>query len=843
MYLGIDLGTSNSAIAGNSGSNLRLYKTHEGTDVLPSVIQIDKRGHKFIGTRAYNHVHLSPENVAQGFKRLMGTNNKVSFAAAELEMSPEECSTEIIRTLFEQARTEAGDFDVDGVVVTIPAAFNQMQSEATIRAASAAGLERVGLLQEPIAAAMASMVNSTSKNGQFLVYDLGGGTFDVALVQSMKGSVNIVAHEGINMLGGRDFDRMLLDESVRPWLMENFSLPINFQKDDRYRRVVSIARHATERAKIILSSTPTATIFAGEEEIRVQDADGKDIHLSIEVRRNKLDDLIAERVDESIELCRKVLKDNGYGHGDIKHLVFIGGPTKMPFIRDRVPRELGMDADLKTDPMTAVAIGAAIFAESREWSNGATTRKPSRASAVVTGAIEIRYDYPARVSEDQARVRVRLLTESEVGGYRLVIDTEEGWTSGQVDIAADLRVKVPVRNLGDNRYRITVRDPSGVEVTEACSEIVIFRTHASAAAISATRTLAVKVVEKASGKEQNELEPLVPKGTVLPAYGANSFRAAKNLRGGHAGQIDIDIFEQAEGVPEPELNLPVGSIQIDAGTDLEKGQFLRKGDEIIIHWKVDDNGLLICEVEVPSLELKLGAHNFYNSNAGHQDFEGENGGALVEEILADAERDLEMVKTTLGDKVATDVENMQGKLESQKTALAASSEAETRRSVTEQARAVRQQISRLKHSPDNRAKVLEQEMFDTVETFDQFAKEHAGLTSIDLFSRLSLTVQQAIRNSEIPEAERALSEMKGILQAELWRNPSYVVHVFKMSSPERHLAVDKALHDKLVAEGEEAVAAKNFDGLRRTIFQILENQFFVGGGDKITATMAGLMRN
>ena len=466
MYLGIDLGTSNSAIVGNSGSDLRLFKTAEGTDVLPRVIYIDKRGHKFIGGRAYAQTILSPENVAQRFKRLMGTSSPMSLASAALEMSPEECSADIIRTLLGQAKTETGDFDADGAVVTIPAAFNQMQSEATIRAAGAAGLERVGLLQEPIAAAMASMANSKSKNGQFLVYDLGGGTFDVALVQSVRGSVNVVAYEGINMLGGSDFDRMLVNEFVRPWLMENFSLPENFQTDDRYRKLLGIARHAAEKTKIALSSADTAVIFSGEEEVRVQDADGNDIYLSIDITRGDLEGLIAEHLDQSIALCRKVLKDNSYKHEDIDRIVLIGGPSKMPCIRMRVPQELGIPAGLQTDPMTAVAIGAAIFAESREWSKGATKRKPSRASATVKGPIEIRYDFPSRVSEDRGRTRVKPSIDGDVGGYRLQIDTPEGWTSGLIDISGDLDVEVPVANRGDNRFRITVYDPSGAPVVE-----------------------------------------------------------------------------------------------------------------------------------------------------------------------------------------------------------------------------------------------------------------------------------------------------------------------------------------------------------------------------------------
>jgi molecular chaperone DnaK len=842
MYLGIDLGTSNSAIAGNNGSELKLFKTTEGTDVLPSAIYIDKRGHKFVGVRAYANGFLSPENVAQGFKRLMGTSSPISFAATALEMSAEECSAEIIRTLLGQAKTETGDFDAGGAVVTIPAAFNQMQSEATIRAANVSGLERVGLLQEPIAAAMASMAGSRNKNGQFLVYDLGGGTFDVALVQSVGGSVNVVAHEGINMLGGRDFDRMLVNEFVRPWLVENFSLPQDFQTDSRYRRLVGIARYAAERAKIALSSTETAVIFAGDEEVRVADVDGNDIYLSVDITRNDLDDLIADQLDESITICRKVLKDNGYNHEDIDRVVLIGGPSKMPCVRTRVPQELGIPADLQTDPMTAVAIGAAIFAESRDWSKGATKRKPSRASATVKGPIEIRYDFPARTSEDRAKIRIKPSAEADVRSYRLQIDTPEGWTSGFVNVRSDVSVEVPVANRGDNRFRITVYDSSGAPVAEACSEITIFRTHASAAGIPATHTLAVKVVETASGRARNELDPLVTKGTLLPAHGSKSFRAAKDLRGGQSGQIDIEFFQQVEGVPEPELNLVVGSFQLDSKADLEEGDLLRKGDEITIRWEMDDNGLLKCTVEIPQLSRVFDTRNFYTPSAGHQNFEGKDGESLAGAVLADAGRDLEAVKTTLGNKVDTEVEKLQRRVDRQREALLQSVDAETRRSVTEEARTIRQEISRLKHAPENRGDVLLRELAETQEAFDRDVREHADATSAELFDRLVVTVQQAIKNGDMSGAERALREMEGILYRELWRNPGYVLYLFKTLSSERYLSVDKALHDTLVSEGQRAVASNDLDGMRRVLAGMFENRFSVGGGDKVIAAMAGLMR-
>lgn len=842
MYLGIDLGTSNSAIVGNNNSELRLFKTAEGADVLPSVIYIDKRGHKFVGMRAYDRVSLSPENIAQGFKRLMGTSSPISFASAAIEMSPEECSAEIIRTLLAQAKTEVGDFEAGGAVVTIPAAFNQMQSEATIRAAKMAGLERVGLLQEPIAAAMASMAGAKSRNGQFLVYDLGGGTFDVALVQSVGGSVNVVAHEGINMLGGRDFDRMLVNEFVRPWLAENFSLPDGFQTDERYRRVFGIARHAAEKAKIALSSADAAVVFAGDEEVRVADADGKDIYLSIDITRKELDSLIAERLDASIALCRKVLKDNGYSPEDIDRVVLIGGPSKMPWIRTRVPQELGIPADLQTDPMTAVAIGAAIFAESREWSKGATKRKASRASATVRGPIELRYEYPARTAEDRAKIRVKPSPEADVSGYRLQIDTLEGWTSGIVDIRSDLSIEVPVAKRGDNSFRITVYDSSGAPIAEVCSEIGIFRTHASAAGIPATHTLAVKVVDRASGRERNDLEPLVTKGTMLPAHGSKSFRSAKDLRGGQPGQIDIEFFQQAEDVPEPDLNLFVGSFHLDAMSDLDAGDLLRKGDTVTIQWEMDDNGLLKCVVEIPSLGRVIDTRNFYTPNAGHQNFEGVDGESLAGSVLTEAENDIEAVAKTLGDKASTGIDVLRQRVASQRDALAQSLDADTRRSVTEETRSIRQEISRLKHAPENRGDVLLRELAETQETFDRDVREHADATSAELFDRLVATVRQAIRNGDMPDADRALKEMNGIIYRELGRNPGYILFLFKTLSAERYLAVDKTLHDKLVAQGQRAVAANDIDELRRALSGLAGNRFVVGGGDKVVAAMADLMR-
>ena len=424
MYLGIDLGTSNSAIVGNDGQVLKLFKTIDGHDVLPSAVMIDRRGAMFVGKRAYDQDAFSPENVAKRFKRLMGTTTPITFKGVSRIMTAEEASTELLKALLAQARMAAGEFSSEGTIITVPAAFNQMQCEATMRAASAAGIEHVGLLQEPIAAAMASIAdrqrtNSVLNDGQFLVYDLGGGTFDVAIVQSVGGTVNVVAHAGINMLGGTDFDRSIVNSIVRPWLLDVFDLPGDFQKDPAYVRVLRIAASCTEKAKIEISTQPTSTIFADENQVGTRDKSKRDIFLDIPLKRAQVEALVIDQIDRSIDLCRELLRANGYEPTDIDRVVFIGGPTCMPIVRARVPQQLGIAADLTSDPMTAVAFGAAIFAESRDWKTGRSQPKNSRSTARVHGPVNIEYGYPERTADSRIRIRVR--PEVDVIGKRYKI--------------------------------------------------------------------------------------------------------------------------------------------------------------------------------------------------------------------------------------------------------------------------------------------------------------------------------------------------------------------------------------------------------------------------------------
>ena len=446
MYLGIDLGTSNSAVVGYDGETLRVFKSADGADVLPSALFINAQGRRFIGKRAYEQAALSPDNVAIAFKRMMGTSTPLTFGAAKTTLSPEDASAEILRTLVAQASLEAGGQTVTGTVITMPAAFNQMQTEATLRAAELAGIQPVALLHEPIAAAMGSMASAKSRNGQFLVYDLGGGTFDAALVQSSGGVVNVVANEGINMLGGRDHDRALLNEIVVPWLESNFDFGADYQLDPNYSKMLRRIQLRLEEAKIELTTRDTTQLFISDDELRLGDASGSDIYVDVEITRDQLERLVAPEIDRSIELCARMIRDHGFQPEDIDRVVLIGGPSKMPIVRNRVPEALGISVDLSTDPMTAVARGAAIYAESREWGETRSTRKASRATEVASAGV--RFDFPARTSEDSARLRI-----TGCSNHRIRIDADDGWSSGEFDVAQEHRMALPLSRLGENTFR------------------------------------------------------------------------------------------------------------------------------------------------------------------------------------------------------------------------------------------------------------------------------------------------------------------------------------------------------------------------------------------------------
>jgi len=459
-YVGIDLGTTNSAICSYDGSESRIWKSPEQNDVTPSAILIDRRGNKYLGKRAYDSAPWQHGNAALLFKRIMGTSTPVLLPAVNLIKTPEECSAEILKVLFGYLPEEIRNDPETGTVITVPAAFNQMAKDATMQAARMAGIGKIALMQEPVAAVM-SVMRKRKADGIFLIYDLGGGTLDIAVAENIGGRVNLLAHGGVEMCGGRDFDRLLMNNIVQPWLLNNFDLPEDFSANPQFKTLSRAALWATERAKIELSAKEGAVVMLPEDEMRCRDLAGNDIYLEIPLKRQQLDELIAEKISESIDAARETLSKAGLTPNDLERIVFVGGPTNYKPLRDKVASQLGIPGSTDVNPMTAVAEGASLFAESIDWSSQVRSRKSTRGHISSGGKLALGFNYIARTPDLKAKIAVQLTGQVAPGTEFQIDSIDTGWTSGRLTIKHGATVDVTLAKTGENTFKVFVFDPVG----------------------------------------------------------------------------------------------------------------------------------------------------------------------------------------------------------------------------------------------------------------------------------------------------------------------------------------------------------------------------------------------
>jgi molecular chaperone DnaK len=408
----------------------------------------------------------------------------------------------------------------------------------------------------------------------------------------------------------------------------------------------------------------------------------------------------------------------------------------------------------------------------------------------------------------------------------------------------DTEVKdVPLSKLGENIIRMTVLDSSGVARPDAATEVAIFRLLASADGMPITHTIAVKVVRGGPGSERNSLWPLVKKGTSLPASGMEKFRAARDLRANDGSHLDFELFEQTEGVDDPELNLPIGVFRISS-TDLDRGDVVRKGDDVFVCWTIDGNGLLDTELEVPSIFRRYSTGRTYVSTRDHKNFDGEDGIRLAAEMLDSAEEDIYRLDKALGSRVSRDVSDLQDRLSRQREVLRLSHEADTRRGVSEEARSIRQEVARIRSNPQNLRSSLRSEVDEFVEAFAVGLAPAADPKISSQVHRLAGLARDALMKDDahsIEDARRSLEEIRAIVFDDLSKRPGFWVGIFEELANDRHRAIDKSKHDQLVKAGEANIRDEDVGGLRQTIFQLHSNIMHRPDSSR-PDILAGLMR-
>ena len=345
--IGIDLGTTNSCVAIMEGKDTVVITNPEGNRTTPSVVAY-KNGERIVGEAAKRQVVTNKESVLS-IKRLMGTDKKVTLEGKQY--TPQEISAMILQHLKAYAEAYLGE-KVTRAVITVPAYFNDSQRQATKDAGKIAGLEVERIINEPTAAALAFGIDKTDREQKVLVYDLGGGTFDVSILELADGTFEVLATNGDNHLGGDDWDDVIVD-----WLVDNFKKEngIDLKAD---RMALQRLKETAEKAKKDLSSMVQTQISLPF----ISAGPSGPLHLEQTLTRAKFEDMTRHLLDRTVNPVRQALKDAGLTKNDIHQILLVGGSTRMPAVLELIRRELGKEPNKSVNPDEVVAIGAAIQA-------------------------------------------------------------------------------------------------------------------------------------------------------------------------------------------------------------------------------------------------------------------------------------------------------------------------------------------------------------------------------------------------------------------------------------------------------------------------------------------------
>lgn len=345
--IGIDLGTTNSCVSVMEGGEAVVIPNAEGNRTTPSVVAFSKNGERLVGQIAKRQAVTNPDNTVISIKRSMGTDKKVRIEGDEF--TPQEISAMILQKLKQDAENYLGS-EVKQAVITVPAYFSDSQRQATKDAGKIAGLEVLRIINEPTAASLAYGMDKEEQDQKIMVYDLGGGTFDVSILDIGDGVFEVLATSGNNHLGGDDFDQKIIDYLVAEFKKEQ---GVNLSND---KMAMQRLKEAAEKAKIELSGVQQTNINLP---FITADATGPK-HMDITLTRSKFEELIRDLVESTAGPVNQALKDAGISASDVHKILLVGGSTRVPCVQELVKRVTGKEPDKGINPDECVAIGAAI---------------------------------------------------------------------------------------------------------------------------------------------------------------------------------------------------------------------------------------------------------------------------------------------------------------------------------------------------------------------------------------------------------------------------------------------------------------------------------------------------
>jgi len=598
---GIDLGTTNSSIARMENGKVHIIKNSQTQmDTTPSAIHYTQRKQQFIGVRAYHMIGKSKEdwkNTFIEFKRNMGSDLQYYSDRMGNYYSSEVLSAEILKALKSFVRD---DDKLSAAVITVPADFGQVQIDATQKAAELAGFEYCELLQEPIAASLAYAFEKKKYQGCWLVFDLGGGTFDVALVKMNEGIIKVIDHAGDNRLGGKDMDDMIIENIIVPHLNKNFAISKITENRETMSDLKRIWKLSAEEAKRSLSTFEFALIDKGCPEYpQCKDDNGDLIDTVIRIDRPSFETLIERLIDRAIKITKDLVIRNDLAPDDIETVLLVGGPTYIPYLRERIKREISQNINVTIDPITVVAKGAAIFASTRSIPLLVQKRDPSKVQLIL--------GYPATTVETEVPLGLRIDRANTKGVlskkvYVEISRSDQAWATGRIEFENDtIVIRLHLLENRTNAFTIQLYDEIGNKVDSEPNSFFILQgikpgnpTLPHDIGISALKKELTELTE-----ETESFSVILSKNQPLPATGKKTYVTPKMLRPGNPHDVLKIIVWEGLARTKPTRNRWVGQITI-SGAELPS--LLPEGSDVEITLKMDESRRVVVSAYVPYLD-------------------------------------------------------------------------------------------------------------------------------------------------------------------------------------------------------------------------------------------------
>jgi molecular chaperone DnaK len=808
INFGIDLGTTNSAIAKFVKGEVIVFTNPQdyGRTTLPSVVSF-KKDKIIVGSKAKEFQEKDPKSVIGVFKRKMGTAESFKIKSINESKTPIDLSAIVLKEL--KTFVNTGE-SLESVVITIPASFDTIQSNATKEAGLQAGFKQVILLQEPIAASLAyanMKKEREMKDGQWLVYDLGGGTFDVALIEIKNGEMKVLDHEGNNFLGGTDFDRMIIEKFLIPKINEQYSF--SSLEDDmksasgRYNAKYYVLLRRAEEAKILLSAKSSAEIIIDGFE----DETGNEVDMEITITRSEFNELIKTAVDNTIGMIKKIITRKSLTSSDIQFTLMVGGSTYIPYVRQRVEEVLQIPANCEIDPTTAIAIGAAYYAATKQ------KEIPRAGETKKTTVISIRPAYQ-KTSKEKEELFAARITGNVEGLFYRIVRQDGGYDTGLKKLSERISEDLPLVENAYNFFQLTIYDSKN-NVVETDMETIGINSGFGISGQPLPDDICLEI-DDYDNPGATRLQLVFQKNTILPTKRTLTYALNKTvIRGSTDEIIRVNVLEGSH-LALPEANKSIGYMML-TGKNLKRD--VSKGSDIEIAISVSE-----------SRDLTIAAY----LNMADQEFK-ESFNPKVRSTPIDM---LKLQVTDLSEKLVEEIEQATEK-EDYETAGTLSKLKSEMESVTDEAGSLTDDdVTDNRYKLEDRKRKIAQEIDNATRNKRiQNVKEHYYETKLECDKMLNQNGNDHERkvfndiasaeptfmttNSPVKIQEKS-DELHSIMGQIRWRTPDYLMSVFNWLKGEQTKMNDQTQAKSQVDAGKFAVESQNWDRLREINFSLLD---------------------